>query len=54
VETTIQEEMASQVRPSSGNWGAAMKAARELEDYDFDAYRRQREYDVQHAKDHLV
>jgi hypothetical protein len=30
-----------------------MKAARELEDHDFDAYRRQREYDLQHARDHV-
>ena len=30
-----------------------MKAVGELEDYDFDAFRKQREYDLQHAKDHL-
>jgi hypothetical protein len=32
---------------------AAMEAARGLEDYDFDAWRRQREYDLKHARDHL-
>jgi hypothetical protein len=39
-------------KAGTGDWDAAMKAARELEDYDFDAYRRQREYDLQHARDH--
>ena len=39
-------------KPGTGDWDAAMKAARELEDYDFDAYRRQRDYDLQHARDH--
>lgn len=34
-------------------WQAALQAARELKDYDFDAWRRQREYDLQHARDHL-
>ena len=40
-------------KPGTGDWDASMKAARELEDYDFDAHRRLREYDVQHATDHL-
>ena len=38
---------------SPADWDAAMQAAAELEDYDFDAFQRQRDYDLQHAKDHL-
>lgn len=41
------------VMPGTGDWDAALKAVEELEDYDFDAYRRLREYDREHAKDHL-
>ena len=36
-----------------GDWDAAIKATAELENYDFDALRTQREYDLKHAKDHL-
>jgi hypothetical protein len=32
---------------------SALGAAGELEGYDFDAWRQQREYDLQHAHDHL-
>jgi hypothetical protein len=54
VEIIVVEELTCpQVTPGAGDWDAAMKAARSLEDYDFDAYQRQREYDLQHAKDHL-
>ncbi|MBA4192567.1 MAG: hypothetical protein C0467_31755 [Planctomycetaceae bacterium] len=41
------------VRPGTANWDAVEKAMRELEDYDFDAWREQREYDLRHATDHL-
>jgi hypothetical protein len=41
------------VAPGTGDWEAAMQAVRELEDYDFDAYQKLREYDLRHAKDHL-
>jgi hypothetical protein len=34
-------------------WAAAAQAAGALKDYDFEAWRRQREYDLQHAHDHL-
>lgn len=40
-------------RPGTGDWDAAAKAVRELEDYDFDAWREQREYDLKHANDRL-
>lgn len=38
---------------NKADWEAAMQAANELEDYDFDAFQRQRDYDLQHAKDHM-
>lgn len=39
--------------PGTGDWDAAMQAARELEDYDYDAAQRLRDYDALHARDHL-
>ena len=38
----------------AGDWEAAAKAAQELRDtgYDFDAWRQQRAFDLQHAADH--
>jgi hypothetical protein len=53
VEIIVLEEPPASVGVGTGDWDAAMKAVEELEDYDFDALRRQREYDLQHAKDHL-
>jgi hypothetical protein len=53
VEIIVLEETGSTILPGTGDWDAAMKAVAELEDYDFDAYRRQREYDLEHARDHL-
>jgi hypothetical protein len=34
-------------------WTAAAEAVRNLNDYDFDAWREQRGYDLKHANDHL-
>ena len=53
VEIIVLEEPMPTITPGTGDWDAAMQAVEELEDYDFDAVRRQREYDLQHAKDHL-
>ncbi len=53
VEIIVLEETAPQIMPGTGDWDAAMKDVEELEDYDFNAVRRQREYDLKHAKDHL-
>ena len=49
----LEEDTRSTIRPGTGDWDAAMKAVQELEDYDFEAFRQQREYDLKHAKDHL-
>jgi hypothetical protein len=46
-----EEESAAEVRPGTGDWDAAAQAVRELTDYDFDAWREQREYDRRHASD---
>ena len=43
-------------RPGTGDWDAAAEAARQLREegnYDFDAWREQREFDLKHANDHL-
>jgi hypothetical protein len=53
VEIIVLDETTPTTIIGAGDWEAARKAAAELEDYDFDAFRRQREYDRQHAKDHL-
>ena len=53
VEIIVLEEPTPAFIPGTGDWDATMQAVEELEDYDFDAFRKQREYDLQHAKDHL-
>ena len=50
----LEEGMHSGIIPGTGNWDDAMRAVAELEDYDFDDYGRQRECDLQHAKDDLL
>lgn len=55
VEIIVHEaERAPDIR-GSGDWEAAAKAAQELREtgYDFDAWREQREYDLQHSLDRL-
>jgi hypothetical protein len=51
VEIIVQEQPV--VFAGTGDWAALEEAANDLEGYDFDAWRRQREYDLLHAKDHL-
>jgi hypothetical protein len=36
-----------------GGWEAAFEAARDLEHYDYDAWRKQRDHDESRARDHL-
>ena len=43
VEIIVLEEAAPAITPGTGDWDAAMKAVAELEDYDSDAFRKQRE-----------
>jgi hypothetical protein len=52
----LDESGAPVVRPGTGDWEAAARAAQELRErgtYDFDAWREQREFDREHADDHL-
>jgi hypothetical protein len=53
VDIIIQEELAPQVAPGTGDWEALARAADEMEGYDFDSVSEQREFDRQHAEDHL-
>lgn len=50
----LEESGGPQVTPGTGNFGAFPELAERIgEDYDFDAVRRQREYDLLHAHDHV-
>ena len=53
VQIVVCEESATAASPGTGDWAALEEAANDLEGYDFDAWRDQRDYDVKHAKDHL-
>ncbi|MCI0740834.1 MAG: hypothetical protein L0Y72_17435 [Gemmataceae bacterium] len=53
VEIIVLDESMPAIVPGTGDWDDAMQAVAELENYDFDAFHKQREYDLQHAKDHL-
>ena len=54
VEITIEPEPVPAITPGTGDWAAAQRAARRLQetDYDFDAWRQQRDYDKRHSRDH--
>jgi hypothetical protein len=52
----LEEPAAPPAQPGTGDWEAAAQAARRLRErgtYDFDAWQEQREFDRQHADDHL-
>lgn len=53
VEIIVLDDTGPTFIPGTGDWDSALKAAAELENYDFEAYRKQRECDLLHAKDHL-
>jgi hypothetical protein len=53
VEIVVWPVPAEQTDPIAGPWEAAIRAAQELENYDFDAWREQREYDLLQTHDHL-
>ena len=53
--TTVRvEPILDATPPTKRDWDAAMQAVRDLDGYDFDAWRQQRDYDRQHANDHLL
>jgi hypothetical protein len=55
VEIIIKEETVLDFAPGTDDWVEAQRAAQELREsyYDFDAWQQQREYDLQHADDHI-
>jgi hypothetical protein len=53
VSVRVEVVSAPTILPGNGDWDSAMQAVAELEDYDFEAFRRQREVDLKHAGDHL-
>jgi hypothetical protein len=60
VEIVVKEQPTPSVVPGTGDWETAARAAEQLRKsgYDFDAFRKQREYGLKHAlmwqaKEHL-
>jgi hypothetical protein len=55
VEIIVHETEEAAAPAGTGDWEAAARAARELQEtgYDFDAWRDQREYDLKHSQDRL-
>lgn len=49
----LEESPTVETTSGTGDWDDAMQAVDELEDYDFDALRKQHDYDLRHARDHL-
>jgi len=45
VEIIVRERATPIVTPATSDWAAVEAAVRGLEDYDFDAYRKARQYD---------
>lgn len=53
VEIVVRPERTRMIRSGTNNWAAMAQAAAELADYDFDAWQRQREFDLNRAVDNL-
>ena len=53
VEIVVWSEPTEETAVAAERWDAAIHAAEELENYNFDACKLQREYDLLHAHDHL-
>ena len=49
----IVEPVAPAEIPGRGDWAAAFQAARDLENYNFDAWKKQRETDLEDARTRL-
>jgi hypothetical protein len=50
VEIVVTEEPEARATDDAARWAAAQQAIRELTDYDFAAYREQREFDRLHGQ----
>ena len=53
VDIIVRESEHPTVQLGTGDWSAWSAAAADLEDYDFDAWKSQREFDIQHMDKHL-
>src|SRR4051812_32799855 len=51
VDIIVREVAIATVKPGSGDWSAWAAPLTELADYDFDAWKAQRDYDVQHSNE---
>jgi hypothetical protein len=49
VEIVVSAEPIPEIIPGTGDWEAVKRCADALADYDFEAWRRQRDFDLQHA-----
>jgi len=49
VEIIVREKSGPVITPGTNDWAAMETAVRELEDYDFDAWREQREAELRRA-----
>ena len=49
----VREANVPAVTPGTGDWSAWPAALSDLEGYDYEVWKTQREYDLQHANDHL-
>ena len=54
VDIIVREADVPAVTPGTRDWTAWQAALSDLDDYDFDAWKAQREYDLKHANDHLL
>jgi hypothetical protein len=57
LECIVAELRKQVIRPGTGEWDSAMKAAvelRESQGFDFDALRKQDECELQHSNDHIL
>lgn len=53
VDIVVRETAGPTITPGTGDWSAWPAATADLEGYDFDAWSSQRDFDLQHADDHL-
>ena len=54
VDIIVRETDRPAIMPGTGDWSAWPAAAADLEGYDFEAWKSQRDFDAQHADDHLL
>ena len=52
VDIIVRRAEVPAVTPGTGDWSAWPAALNDLADYDFNVWKTQREYDLQHANDH--